>query len=199
MLSSAYPSASHTCLAYDSILKKLAPLRSSPLLGCFHVCNHGCGQPIVDAGKILLLGGQGRREGTASEVWHLDLSTMVWEQAQSARMHWQTVQASCATMGTSKARSVRHQYSICPVPPYMYHGTVMNILTDYLVHGVNAWFVVREVVLLESVVIDVLLSPPASLGFAQCWRLPSPRHGCTQVSSQGRLRSVSSACRQHRK
>lgn len=54
------------------------------------------------AGKLVLVGGQGQRECTSKEVCHLDLQSMTWELPSSARMHWNTVQASCAIMSSSK-------------------------------------------------------------------------------------------------
>jgi hypothetical protein len=62
---------------------------------------------VLCSGKLVLLGGQGPREGTAKEVCHLDLQSMTWEKPMSARMHWQTVQASCTIMSSSKVRKAK--------------------------------------------------------------------------------------------
>lgn len=84
-----------------------------------------------------MLGGQGRRDGLASEVWHLDLTTMVWEQASSARMRWQTIQSGCATMGSSKVCFTRFQ-------PYPSHPPAIDVMA--LASG-NSWHQVCECIL----------------------------------------------------
>lgn len=101
------------------VVRQLCPTSTlciaMPVDGVVHCCwrwyvavvKPGC-QSVhasVHAGKLVMVGGQGRADGVGKEVWSLDLVSMTWQQPPSAHQQWTTVQAACAPLGRSKARS----------------------------------------------------------------------------------------------
>ena len=56
------------------------------------------------AGKLVLVGGQGKVEDVGRDVWCLELSSMTWQRPASAQQPWASVQASCCQLGRSKVR-----------------------------------------------------------------------------------------------